>query len=130
MKLLLDTCAFLWWTRDAPEFTPAARQLVTAPENDVLLSVVSIWEIVTKHARGRLTWPVSETPVVFVKDACEFYGIELITLRERDVMPLSTLGDIHRDPFDRMLVCQAIARDLVLLTPDEKIQAYPVRTRW
>ena len=128
MKVLLDTATFLWAVSDAPEFSQAAREVFTDPGNEIYLSSVSAWEIAVKHALGKL--PLPEPPGRFVPLQRKQHGIDPLPLDEDTALHLSRLPLLHRDPFDRMLVCQAIVSHLVILTPDELIQQYPVRTIW
>lgn len=92
------------------------------------LSVVSVWEIAVKHRLGRL--PLADPPGIYIPRERERHGITPLILTETDVLELEKLPDHHQDPFDCMLICQAKANDLVLLTPDRWIQAYPVATAW
>jgi PIN domain nuclease of toxin-antitoxin system len=128
MKILLDTCAFLWLTTDAPELSDKARTQFQNIDNAVYLSSVSEWEIIVKHQLGKLPLPSSADE--FIKQQCEKHFIEYLALDEKAVFNLSQLPSHHRDPFDRMLVCQAIAHDLTVLTSDELITQYPVATAW
>ena len=128
MKCLLDTCAFLWIIAGAPEVSPSVAAMYADPANEVYLSVVSIWEISVKHALGRLPLPVALDR--FILEQRERHGIAPLPLEEPAVLHLHKLPLHHRDPFDRMLICQAIEHDCVLLTPDPLIQQYPVRTQW
>jgi PIN domain nuclease of toxin-antitoxin system len=128
LNVLLDTCTFLWVAAGSDRLSEAARSLFAAPENRVFLSAVSAWEIAVKHGAGRL--PLSDPPDRWVPRERERHGIEPLPLDEEAVLQLPRLPDLHRDPFDRMLVCQAIAGGLVLLTPDREITQYPVRCRW
>ena len=128
MRCLLDTCTFLWIIAGAKELSPAAKELFADPANEVLLSVVSVWEFSVKKALGRL--PLPSAVDHFVVEQRDQHGIAALPLHERAVLHLHKLPALHRDPFDRMLVCQAIEHDCVLLTPDPLITQYPVRTRW
>ncbi len=128
MRLLLDTCTFLWILADSSELSFEALDLFTAPENEVFLSSVSTWEITVKHSIGKL--PLPEPPTDFVPSMRTAHGIETLDLDEESTLYVSRLPEYHRDPFDRMLVCQAIVQDLVILTPDSLIRQYPVKTRW
>lgn len=128
MKVLLDTCAFLWVIGDAPQLTPSARGNFSDPDNDVYLSTISTWEITLKYSLSTL--PLPEPPERFVPEQRENHGIEPLALTEQATFHLHRLPGLHRDPFDRMLVCQAIDLGLVILTPDPLITQYPVRTLW
>jgi PIN domain nuclease of toxin-antitoxin system len=128
VRLLLDTCTFLWSIAGGAEVSEAARLELASPENDVFLSAVSAWEIAMKHALGRL--PLPEAPARYVPAQRAMRGIAELPLDEAAALQLAQLPDLHRDPFDRMLVCQALSGGLVIVTPDAAIQRYPVRTLW
>lgn len=128
MKLLLDTCAFLWIVSGGDDLSKESRKLFSDPSNEVYLSSVSVWEIVVKHSLGRL--PLPEPPWSFVIKYRKSHGIQPLALDEDAVLQLPRLPELHKDPFDRMIICQAIAHGLALLTPDTLISQYPVRTVW
>lgn len=128
MKILLDTCTFLWVIWDSPDLSRKARGILRDPGNEVHLSVVSAWEISVKHALGRL--PLPADPMTLVPEQREAHGIESLALDEESALRLAILPALHADPFDRMLVCQAITHGLAILTPDHEIRAYPVKTVW
>lgn len=128
MKVLLDTCTFLWIGMGSPELSGVARETFESPENEVFLSPVSAWEIAVKAALGRLQLPAA--PQRYIPRLRAQHGIEPLPLLEEAVLHVSRLPDLHRDPFDRMLVCQAIVHGLVILTPDEGISQYPAPTLW
>jgi PIN domain nuclease of toxin-antitoxin system len=128
VRLLLDTCTFLWIVSGSKELSAKARRAFEDPGNDVVLSVVSAWEIAVKNGLGRL--PLPSRPDSFVPAQRVAHGIESLPLDEEATLHVAKLPDLHRDPFDRMLVAQAIASGLVLLTPDDAIREYPVRTLW
>ncbi|MBN2498365.1 MAG: type II toxin-antitoxin system VapC family toxin [Deltaproteobacteria bacterium] len=128
MKLLLDTCTFLWIAWDRPELSGRARALFADPANQVFLSAVSCWEMALKHGLGKL--PLPDQPERLVPRLRDLHGIEPLALDEEAALMLHRLPALHRDPFDRMLVCQAIAAGLSILSPDPQLSAYPVRTEW
>ncbi len=128
MKVLLDTCTFLWIALDAPDLSKTAREVFRDPENDVYLSAASAWEIAVKHSLGRL--PLPAAPQVYVPALRKTHEVESLPLSEDEALHLQRLPRLHRDPFDRILVCQAIVRGMVLLTPDEAIGQYPARVVW
>jgi PIN domain nuclease of toxin-antitoxin system len=128
MKILLDTCTFLWIVRDSPQLSTTARVLFSDPHHTIYLSAVSVWEITVKHSLGRL--PLAAPPYQYIPNERAKHQIIALDLTESAVLELRRLPPHHQDPFDRMLICQAIAHSLTLLTPDDHIQAYPVRTAW
>lgn len=128
MKLLLDTCTFLWSIAGGGAISDAARTALVDPGNAVYLSSVSAWEIAVKHSLGRL--PLPEPPERYVPAERRARGIEPLPLDEEASLHLSRLPVLHRDPFDRMLICQALIGGLSLVTPDPEIARYPVRTLW
>jgi len=128
MKLLLDTCTFLWIAIDSPRLSSSARELFAAPANEVFLSVVSTWEIAVKTRLGKLSLPApAERYIPKLRDE---HGILSLPLDEEATLHEIRLPPIHRDPFDRMLICQAMIHGQAILTPDEKIAQYPVRSMW
>ena len=128
MNYLLDTCTFLWLTLNHPQLSNAARQAIVNPANTAFFSVVSTWEICIKHSSGKLPLPLQ--PEQFVPMQRSMHRIISIGFDEPDVYWLRHLPALHKDPFDRMLVCQALALNLTILTPDPKIQQYPVPVLW
>ena len=128
MKLLLDTCTFLWIATGDAALSASARRLFTDPANDAYLSSVSAWEIAVKHSLGKL--PLPRPPSVLVPEERLRHLIVPLPLDEAAALLCAKLPDLHMDPFDRMLVCQAIIGGLTLLTPDPLVTQYPVTTVW
>jgi PIN domain nuclease of toxin-antitoxin system len=128
MKLLLDTCTFLWACGEPARLSVRARDLLRAPGHDVYLSAASAWEIAAKYALGRLD--LDESPERVVPWMREAHGIEALPVDEESVLQTVRLPLLHRDPFDRLLVCQAIVHGMTLVTPDELIAQYPARVLW
>jgi len=128
MRVLVDTCTFLWMADDAPELSGQARTTVTNPDNEVYLSAASVWEIAIKHALGKL--PLPEPPRQFVPAQQMLLALTTLPIEEAAVLALDRLPTLHRDPFDRILVCQALTHGLVIVSPDPQIQQYPVPTLW
>jgi PIN domain nuclease of toxin-antitoxin system len=128
VKLLLDACTFLWLAGDAPALSTPARGACIDPDNELYLSVVSVWELASKYNTGRLSLP--EPPATYIPSRRAHYGIVGLDLTEEAIWQLPKLPPIHRDPFDRILICQAIVHGLIILTPDEHIKKYPVRVMW
>ncbi len=130
MKLLLDTCTFVWLASVEGRLSRVAAEMFSDPENEVYLSAVSAWEIGVKHRNGKMRLPGGIAPREFVTEARLRHGIASLPMMEADVFPLEKLPPHHQDPFDRLLICQAIANQMAILTPDEAIRQYPISTYW
>jgi PIN domain nuclease of toxin-antitoxin system len=126
--LLLDTCTFLWMVRTPSELSTTAREALIDPAVPVYLSVVSQWELTVKALAGRL--PLPGDPAIYARQERQRHGVLPLALEEDALNHLPKLPDHHRDPFDRMLICQAIDNCLILVTPDPEIHRYPVRLLW
>lgn len=124
MRILLDTCEFLWLLSGDPKLPAAVAFAVRDPGNQVFLSAVSFWEISVKHALGKLDLP--QAPAQFIPQQRENHLIASLALDEAAVARLGSLPVLHRDPFDRMLVCQAQAHGLALASSDPLVRQYPV----
>jgi len=128
MKLLLDTCTFLWIVTGDACLSVSARKLFCDPANEAFLSSVSAWEIAAKHRLGKL--PLPRPPSALVSEERQRHRIQSLSLDEAAALFCAKLPELHKDPFDRMLVCQAIVGGLTLLTPDPLVTQYPVATVW
>jgi PIN domain nuclease of toxin-antitoxin system len=128
VKVLLDTCTFLWIAGQPAALSPRARTLFQDPDNEIHLSAASSWEIAIKYALGRL--PLPESPERLIPRLRERHGIAALPIDEEATLHLSRLPDHHRDPFDRILVAQAIVHGMTLLTPDPLVTQYPARVIW
>ncbi len=128
MTLLLDTCTFLWFLADAPQLSKRARAAILDPANSVYLSVVSGWEIGRKHARGELSLPAR--PEALIPQVRTDSGIFSLPLVEEDAISAEKLPLHHRDPFDRMIIAQALMQGMVIVTPDPAFGSYLVRLLW
>ena len=128
MKLLVDTCTFLWLAGGDPRLTPRVREAFVNPANSVDLSSLSVWEIAIKHRLGRL--PLPDPPGRYVNRQREQLEIEPLAFDEACAAHDALLPPHHADPFDRGLVSQAILRGMTLVTPDEDIARYPAPVLW
>ena len=128
MKALLDTCTFLWMISDPEKLSPTVLNILRDPENDIYLSSVSTWEIAIQEGLGRIK--VVGEASHWLPQAREQHHILSLPLSEEATLHLARLPNIHRDPFDRMLVCQSLVHAMPLLTPDAKIAKYPLKVIW
>ncbi|MEP7191191.1 MAG: type II toxin-antitoxin system VapC family toxin [Roseiflexaceae bacterium] len=124
MRLLLDTHIFLWFITADARLSAAMQQAIRDSRNEVYLSVVSLWETIIKYQLGKL--PLPDKPEHYIPEQRELHQIASLAVDERSVSYLPQLPALHRDPFDRMLICQALASDLTLMTRDDFMLAYPV----
>jgi PIN domain nuclease of toxin-antitoxin system len=121
VRLLLDTHVAIWALIADRRLTARARQLISSPDNAVCVSAASVWEIAIKHSLGRSGLPFSGT------DALRYFtqaGYELIPIRPEHAVAVETLPALHGDPFDRLLIAQAMAEPLRLLTHDPVVLRY------
>ncbi len=124
MKILLDTCEFLWLVSGDAKLSVPFAAAIRDPNNQVFLSAVSFWEISVKHNLGKL--PLPQPPAQFILQQREKHFIAPLALDETAVAQLGGLPALHRAPFDRMLVCQAQVHGLTLASSDPLIRQYPV----
>jgi PIN domain nuclease of toxin-antitoxin system len=124
MELLLDTHVFLWFISGDKRLSGAMRDSIRNSNNEVYLSVVSLWEAVIKYQLGRL--PLPQPPDSYLPTQRQRHQIASLPLDEASVSQLAHLPQIHRDPFDRMLICQALEHGLTIVTVDDAIYEYPV----
>ena len=120
MKLLLDTHVFLWWLSDPKLLTPAAASAIGDPQNRILISVVVLWEIAIKRVIGKLSAPVN------LQADVGNAGFDLLPLKVTHIVMTEQLPVHHRDPFDRMLVAQAIVEEATLVTRGPNMSLYRV----
>lgn len=122
MKLLLDTCTLLWWLDDSARLSEEARDAIADSRNLVYVSTVSAWEITLKRTLGKLDIPENWSAVVTAEP------FRRLALTWEHAVQVGALPDIHRDPFDRLLIAQARVEGLVLVTGDDIVTRYDVVT--
>ena len=124
MRLLLDTHIFLWFIVGDSKLPMRMREAISDPENEVYLSVVSLWEIIIKYALGHL--PLPQPSEIYVPAQRKRFSVESLPVDEDSVFQVAKLPPLHRDPFDRLLIGQAIEHNLKLVTVDTAIRVYPI----
>jgi PIN domain nuclease of toxin-antitoxin system len=122
LRCLLDTHALLWWLADDEQLGQRARELIEDPGNDILVSMVSLWETVVKVRVGKLQADVRE-----LADAVQREGFILLNIATPHLVTLSSLPMHHRDPFDHLLIAQAIVEDATFISDDRNARRYQVR---
>jgi PIN domain nuclease of toxin-antitoxin system len=128
MKLLIDTCTFLWIASESPRLSRTAAAAFLDLDNERYLSASSAWEIAIKYSIGRL--PLPEKPDIFVPRVRSASGIAALEIDEESALYAGRLPGLHADPFDRMLIAQAVVHGMTILTPDPAIEQYAVRVLW
>ena len=124
MRLLLDTHVFLWFINGDPRLPATFRDLARDPTNETYLSVCSVWEAVIKYKLGKL--PLPGPPDDYLPRQRERHLIESLPIDEGTLKHLAKLPNLHRDPFDRILIAQALQHQLTVATLDDAVRAYPV----
>ena len=125
--ILLDTHAFYWYVTDDPKLPVNIKKLIDSSEESFFISVSSFWEMSIKSSLKKLKLPVSID--VLMRD-CIDYGISILQIKANHLARLEELPWIHRDPFDRLMICQAQEEDLIFITADGNITKYDVKTMW
>ena len=128
MRLLLDTHALIWWVAGDQRVPVAARSAIVDDSNDKLISAASAWEIATKHRLGKL--PGAEALALDIRGAIAFQGFEELPVTVADGVRAGELPGPLRDPFDRMLIAQALTHDLVVVSNERLFDRYGVRRLW
>lgn len=124
MQILLDTHIFLWFISGDSQLSTDIWDAIRDPDNWVYLSVVSMWELIVKYQLGKL--PLPEPPETYLPKQRDLHQVTSLALDESSVAQLAQLPPLHRDPFDRMLICQALQNGLAIATVDAAIRAYLV----
>jgi len=128
MKILIDTCSFLWFIEDNPKLSSVAKNLIEDENNEIFLSIVSVWEIAIKASIGKLSIikPVDK----FIKTQLKANDIKLLNITFQDVCFVYSLPFHHKDPFDRLIISQAITRKLPVISYDSVFDSYSVNKLW
>ncbi len=124
MRILLDTHIFLWFISGDTQLSTGVRDAIRDPENEVYLSIISVWEAIIKYQLGKL--PLPEHPETYLPKQRDLHQFASLALDESSVIQLAKLPPLHRDPFDRILICQALQNGLIIATVDTKVRAYSV----
>jgi len=128
MKLLLDTHTFIWWDSSPQKLSPKALALCQNPENILLLSIGSIWEMQIKIQLGKLSLNLHLPELI--ESQQQTNNIEVLPINLTHLFTLDSLPNHHKDPFDRLLISQAIVENAVLVSGDSILANYPVKIEW
>lgn len=128
MRLLLDTHTFLWFILDDPHLSTTARDIISDPTNDIEVSPATYWEIAIKISLGKYELP--ESYDVFIERELESNDFRILPIEPKHTAALTTLPFHHRDPFDRLLIAQAMVEAVPIVSVDAAFNAYPVTRLW
>ena len=124
MNLLLDTHIFLWFISGDSRLPLLFRDAIRDSNNETFLSVASLWEIIIKYKLGKL--PLPQSPEIFVPQQRQIHQIKSLSISEASLKYLVSLPDLHRDPFDRLLISQALSGNFTIVTVDPAVKNYSV----
>jgi PIN domain nuclease of toxin-antitoxin system len=124
VKLLIDSNAFLWWSETSPRLGTGARQAIVDPANEVVISIAALWEIIIKTSLRKLTLPDDVETMVLTQ------GFSTLAVGFDHLRRLSVLPQIHKDPFDRLMIAQALSEGMPVATADRRFAAYGVQIVW
>jgi PIN domain nuclease of toxin-antitoxin system len=128
VKVLLDTCAFLWLVTDDPKLSPLAKDIFLDSANELLLSAVTGFEITIKYSLGKLH--LTQAPKEFISTRIQANSLTELPISMNHTYALQNLPLHHKDPFDRLLVAQALVNQIPLLSPDEQLSSYDIKRLW
>ncbi len=128
MNLLLDSCTLIWLVSAPHLLSPTATRLIDSSRNGLWLSDCTVWEICLKWQAGKLKLPAP--PRLWIQQQQQQWQLESLSIQRVHLFQVSELPLYHRDPYDRLLVAQAIQEGFTILTPDAEIHKYPVSFAW
>lgn len=128
MKYLLDTSVWLWALSEPDRIAKPVRDKFVANVDELFLSVASAWEVVLKHAKGKLSLP--EPPASYIPSRMAFLGLRSLPVSQGHVLEIAALPLHHGDPFDRLIIAQARVEEMTLLTADRAFRKYDVPILW
>jgi PIN domain nuclease of toxin-antitoxin system len=128
MRALLDTHTFLWWITDDHRLSDRVREIMGNMESELYLSVASGWEMAIKAGIGKLSLPGDLE--LFISEQLSINAVNPLPIQMGHALYVHILPDYHRDPFDRLIIAQARIEGMPILTADQQIMRYPVKTIW
>jgi PIN domain nuclease of toxin-antitoxin system len=130
MKLLLDTHTFLWLVVGSPTLSAAAQVAIADPANELFLSVASVWELAIKISSPKQQLQLTDPLDLYIAKWTATYQLKLLPVQSAHALHVVGLPNHHRDPFDRMLIAQALVEGMTLVSGDGKFASYPVKILW
>ena len=124
MKLLLDTHIFIWWDSSPDKLKPSTLDIINNTENQIYLSLVSLWELQIKNQLGKLS--LNRPLKNLIEDQVQNNELKILPIQQNHIFELNQLPLIHKDPFDRLLIAQCLQEKLVLVTQDSLLSKYQI----
>ena len=128
MRLLLDTCAFLWLAGQPAKLSAPVVTALNDSQNELFFSDTSLWEIVLKHTAGKL--PLPEPPRTWIPKQMAFFQLQPVRISPESIFKSGELPPVHLDPFDRLLAAQALLEGFKFVSPDPPFRAFAVDCLW
>ena len=128
MKVLFDTQAFLWAVSDDPQLSSTARAIFVDPKNEVIVSVASVWEMIVKAVAGKL--PIPRPANSYIRAQLTKTSVAVLPILLHHALHVENLPMHHRDPFDRIILSQALEEKIPIVSSDRKFRLYPVQLIW
>jgi PIN domain nuclease of toxin-antitoxin system len=128
MRILLDTCAFIWLASDPDQLGDGAKQALRAPHKERFLSLASVWEIVLKYHTGKL--PLPTKPEAWIEEQARIQDITILNLERGVIYQSGKLPAVHRDPIDRMIAADSLFHKMPILSPDGPFGEYGCQVIW
>ena len=128
MRVLVDTHVFIWYVQSSDKLPSSVTVIINDGRNDILLSIASVWEMAIKQSTGKLN--IGTPYASFISEQMRLNSMELLPVRLEHLDLITTLPLHHRDPFDRLLIAQAIVEDILIISADRVFSLYPVRSMW
>lgn len=130
MKLLLDTHTLLWLVDGDARLTPPARNAIADPANELFISVATTWELAIKTTKAQQPLILSDPLDVYLAKWLPVYGLDVLPIQQAHALQVLRLPDHHRDPFDRIMISQAICEGMTIVSGDGHFSGYPVPLTW
>jgi PIN domain nuclease of toxin-antitoxin system len=128
MRVLIDTHIFIWYIQNSERLPSSVATYINDGKNDILLSIASVWEMAIKQSTGKLNLGIPYAS--FIEEQMRLNSMELLPLRLDHLEVVTTMPFHHRDPFDRLLIAQAMLEDIVIISADSIFSSYPVQRIW
>jgi PIN domain nuclease of toxin-antitoxin system len=128
VNYLLDTHTFLWWIDNDTRLSKTAREVIVNPDNEIVISVISTWEIIIKYSLGKIE--LSESPKDYIEEMLAVNEFTVLPIKLAHTFKIAELPNHHKDPFDRLLIAQSQIEQIPIVTLDKQIIKYPVQTIW